>query len=118
MRALQHARTQTSVLTHTPLATYLSAPTAQESEGYAKVLTVLNNFGASALSDESAPDVVTTLQSLIGAFDLDPNRVFDLVLDRRARLRAHTHTCVAKRVREAHRCGRGSGRGEEESMLL
>jgi THO complex subunit 2 len=64
----------------------------EESEGYAKVLTVLNNFGATALSDASAPDVVVALQSLIGCFDLDPNRVFDLVLDRRAqcgiRLRA------------------------------
>ncbi len=49
------------------------------------MLTVLNNFGPTALSAESAPAVVTTLQSLIGCFDLDPNRVFDLVLDRRVR---------------------------------
>ena len=56
----------------------------EESEGYAKVLTVLNNFGATALSERSTPDVVVALQSLIGCFDLDPNRVFDLVLDRRA----------------------------------
>jgi len=56
---------------------------AQESEGYAKVLTVLNNCGSgAALSSSSVADVVRTLQSLIGCFDLDPNRVFDLVLDR------------------------------------
>ena len=56
----------------------------EESEGYAKVLTVLNNFGSTALSERCTPDVVVALQSLIGCFDLDPNRVFDLVLDRRA----------------------------------
>ena len=47
------------------------------------MLTVLNNFGASALRADTVPAVVTSLQSLIGCFDLDPNRVFDLVLDRR-----------------------------------
>ncbi len=54
----------------------------QESEGFSKVLTVLNNAGASALNEADVKDVVRTLQSLIGCFDLDPNRVFDLVLDR------------------------------------
>ena len=70
----------------------------EESEGYAKVLTVLNNFGTTALGESSAPDAVVALQSLIGCFDLDPNRVFDLVLDRRvqcrARLARHRHACV------------------------
>jgi len=54
----------------------------EESEGYAKVLTVLNNGGEAALSAATLPDVVRALQALIGFFDLDPNRVFDLVLDR------------------------------------
>jgi len=53
----------------------------QESEGYAKVLTVLNNASASAITDDNVAAVARTLQSLIGCFDLDPNRVFDLVLD-------------------------------------
>ena len=53
----------------------------QESEGYAKVLTVLNNGSASAITGDSVHSVARTLQSLIGCFDLDPNRVFDLVLD-------------------------------------
>ena len=44
---------------------------------------MLSNFGASALTEDSAADVATSLKSLIGCFDLDPNRVFDLVLDRR-----------------------------------
>ena len=67
----------------------------EESEGYAKVLTVLNNFGATALSERSTPDVVVALQSLIGCFDLDPNRVFDLVLDRRETLlRSHAAFCA------------------------
>ena len=68
----------------------------EESEGYAKVLTVLNNFGSTALSERCTPDVVVALQSLIGCFDLDPNRVFDLVLDRRApcRTRALHSGCV------------------------
>lgn len=56
----------------------------EQSEGYAKVLTVLNNSGAAALSAATLPAVVKALQALIGYFDLDPNRVFDLVLDRRA----------------------------------
>jgi THO complex subunit 2 len=54
----------------------------EESEGYAKVLTVLNNGGDAALSAATLPAVVRALQALIGFFDLDPNRVFDLVLDR------------------------------------
>ena len=57
------------------------------------MLTVLNNFGATALSEASAPDVVVALQSLIGCFDLDPNRVFDLVLDRRVNARPASGSC-------------------------
>ena len=53
----------------------------QESEGYAKVLTVLNNGSASSITADNVHAVARTLQSLIGCFDLDPNRVFDLVLD-------------------------------------
>jgi THO complex subunit 2 len=56
----------------------------EEAEGYAKALTLLNNSArATRLAAGHGAEVVRTLQSLIGCFDLDPNRVFDLVLDRR-----------------------------------
>jgi len=53
---------------------------AEESEGYSKLLTFLilgmkDNHGG---VDE---DKMKYIQELIGAFDLDPNRVLDLVLD-------------------------------------
>ena len=53
----------------------------EESEGYAKLLTVLNNGGEGALSDDTAAAVLSTVLALIGFFDLDPNRVLDLVID-------------------------------------
>jgi len=53
----------------------------EESEGYAKLITTLNRFGADAISEASAAEEIKTVQSLIGYFDLDPNRVFDLLLD-------------------------------------
>ena len=59
----------------------------EESEGYAKALVVLNEAaGGGALRPATLPGVTQALQALIGAFDLDPNRVFDLVLDRCALL--------------------------------
>jgi hypothetical protein len=86
----------------------------EESEGYAKVLTVLNNFGSTALSERCTPDVVVALQSLIGCFDLDPNRVFDLVLDRRAtQLRSRAPCCAC--VRSVCSCVRG---GEEDCFAF
>lgn len=72
----------------------------EESEGYAKVLTVLNNGGEAALSAATLPDVVRALQALIGYFDLDPNRVFDFVLDR----------CAAAPCR-------GAGAGADDILL-
>jgi THO complex subunit 2 len=49
----------------------------EESEGYSKLLTELNTpFDAS-----SVQGVIGNVRALIGHFDLDPNRVFDLVLD-------------------------------------
>eukprot|EP00242_Pyramimonas_sp_CCMP2087_P000427 CAMPEP_0198227194 /NCGR_PEP_ID=MMETSP1445-20131203/108291_1 /TAXON_ID=36898 /ORGANISM="Pyramimonas sp., Strain CCMP2087" /LENGTH=151 /DNA_ID=CAMNT_0043907187 /DNA_START=3 /DNA_END=455 /DNA_ORIENTATION=+ len=53
----------------------------EESEGYSKVITTLNRFGKDAITEESAKAEICTIQSLIGFFDLDPNRVFDLYLD-------------------------------------
>jgi hypothetical protein len=59
---------------------------AQESEGYAKLVTALNRFGKDAITEESVSSEITAVQSLIGYFDLDPNRVLDLLLDWYARL--------------------------------
>lgn len=56
----------------------------EEPEGFAKLITVLNNFGAAALSAESLSGVRMTVLSLIGYFDLDANRALDIVLDRSA----------------------------------
>lgn len=53
----------------------------EESEGYAKLITLLSQRGPDGLTERTAPVVISTLKSLIGHFDLDPNRVFDIVLE-------------------------------------
>ncbi|KAH7352984.1 hypothetical protein KP509_19G073400 [Ceratopteris richardii] len=53
----------------------------EESEGYAKLVTLLSRRGSDGLIKETAPAVISTIKSLIGHFDLDPNRVFDIVLE-------------------------------------
>eukprot|EP00249_Psilotum_nudum_P028878 c38857_g1_i1 orf=121-957(-) len=53
----------------------------EESEGYAKLVTLLSQRGPDGLTEESAPIVISTIKSLIGHFDLDPNRIFDIVLE-------------------------------------
>ncbi|TGZ70789.1 hypothetical protein CRM22_002996 [Opisthorchis felineus] len=47
----------------------------EENEGYAKLITEL------AQASGSMDAVMTQIRSLIGYFDLDPNRVLDLILD-------------------------------------
>ena len=51
----------------------------EESEGYSKLITALAEFGRSG--DGNAAAAIRSVQSLIGYFDLDPNRALDLVLD-------------------------------------
>ncbi|KAI5072915.1 hypothetical protein GOP47_0013021 [Adiantum capillus-veneris] len=53
----------------------------EESEGYAKLVTLLSRRGPDGLIKQTAPAVISTIKSLIGHFDLDPNRVFDIVLE-------------------------------------
>ncbi|RKP27765.1 transcription factor/nuclear export subunit protein 2-domain-containing protein [Syncephalis pseudoplumigaleata] len=58
----------------------------EESEGYAKLVTELvrdmpKNGASTAVLEQQAKDTLLRLQSLIGYFDLDPNRVLDIVLD-------------------------------------
>ncbi|VDD77363.1 unnamed protein product, partial [Mesocestoides corti] len=48
----------------------------EESEGYAKLIVDLSNTPVG-----SAEDCITHVRSLIGYFDLDPNRVLDIILD-------------------------------------
>ncbi|GMH01955.1 hypothetical protein Nepgr_003794 [Nepenthes gracilis] len=52
----------------------------EESEGYAKLVTLLCR-GSEAASTNSSASTVGIIRSLIGHFDLDPNRVFDVVLE-------------------------------------
>ncbi|CAH2033971.1 unnamed protein product [Thlaspi arvense] len=52
----------------------------EESEGYAKLVTLLCRGSASSSHNASAA-TMGIIKSLIGHFDLDPNRVFDIVLD-------------------------------------
>ncbi|XP_064608579.1 THO complex subunit 2-like isoform X2 [Liolophura sinensis] len=50
----------------------------EESEGYAKVITELNQ----EITDDITPtSTLQTIKSLIGCFDLDPNRVLDVMLE-------------------------------------
>jgi len=50
----------------------------EETEGYAKLLSTLNQLTLGASSPES---VVNHVVSSIGYFDLDPNRVCDMTLE-------------------------------------
>ncbi|GAB4828694.1 THO complex subunit 2 [Ancistrocladus abbreviatus] len=52
----------------------------EESEGYAKLVTLLCQ-GSEAASVNASASTVGIIKSLIGHFDLDPNRVFDVVLE-------------------------------------
>ncbi|KAJ9135684.1 hypothetical protein P3X46_032837 [Hevea brasiliensis] len=52
----------------------------EESEGYAKLVTLLCR-GYEDTTENASAATIGILKSLIGHFDLDPNRVFDIVLD-------------------------------------
>ncbi|XP_078433738.1 THO2 [Wolffia australiana] len=52
----------------------------EESEGYAKLVTLLCHRGFLRTVNASTA-AVSLIKSLIGHFDLDPNRVFDIVLE-------------------------------------
>ncbi|KAK2995185.1 hypothetical protein RJ640_005775 [Escallonia rubra] len=52
----------------------------EESEGYAKLVTLLCQ-GSETRSENASGAIVGIIKSLIGHFDLDPNRVFDIVLE-------------------------------------
>ncbi|XP_051144438.1 THO complex subunit 2 isoform X2 [Andrographis paniculata] len=52
----------------------------EESEGYAKLVTLLCQVPESS-SETVSVATVGIIKSLIGHFDLDPNRVFDIVLE-------------------------------------
>eukprot|EP01052_Picozoa_sp_SAG31_P009618 SAG31_NODE_509_length_14732_cov_13.043600_6_plen_1068_part_00 len=52
----------------------------EESEGYSKVVTELCQ-GKTGVTVHTAPSIFEHIQALIGYFDLDPNRCFDLVLE-------------------------------------
>ncbi len=53
----------------------------EDSEGYAKLIAALNQHGSSALNEASIPALLKEITALVGFFDLDPNRVLDLVLE-------------------------------------
>lgn len=57
----------------------------EEPEGFAKLITELNYYFApsSGINDqtESILQMVNRLESLVGYFDLDPNRVIDIILE-------------------------------------
>ncbi|KAG5553632.1 hypothetical protein RHGRI_011505 [Rhododendron griersonianum] len=52
----------------------------EESEGYAKLVTMLCH-GCEESAQNALAATVGIMKSLIGHFDLDPNRVFDIVLE-------------------------------------
>ncbi|PIA63730.1 hypothetical protein AQUCO_00201224v1 [Aquilegia coerulea] len=53
----------------------------EESEGYAKLVTLLCQRSTEALTPNAPGATISIIKSLIGHFDLDPNRVFDIVLE-------------------------------------
>lgn len=50
----------------------------EESEGYAKLITELNN---ESIQHTSPKKMLEIIKSLIGCFNLDPNRVLDIILE-------------------------------------
>lgn len=50
----------------------------EESEGYAKLVVELSRPLEEYIS---ADEIISNMKSLIGYFDLDPNRVLDILLD-------------------------------------
>lgn len=52
----------------------------EESEGYSKLVTLLCQ-GSESSSQNASAATIGIIKSLIGHFDLDPNRVFDIVLE-------------------------------------
>ncbi|XP_020090049.1 THO complex subunit 2 isoform X2 [Ananas comosus] len=53
----------------------------EESEGYAKLVTLLCQGGLDSINRNTSRVTISIIKSLIGHFDLDPNRVFDIVLE-------------------------------------
>ncbi|XP_062207878.1 THO complex subunit 2-like isoform X2 [Phragmites australis] len=53
----------------------------EESEGYAKLVTLLFQVGSDLACQNASSVTISIIKSLIGHFDLDPNRVFDIVLE-------------------------------------
>ncbi|XP_058108394.1 THO complex subunit 2 isoform X2 [Magnolia sinica] len=53
----------------------------EESEGYAKLVTLLCESGSEVSTRSTSAAKISIIKSLIGHFDLDPNRVFDIVLE-------------------------------------
>ncbi|XP_068660653.1 THO complex subunit 2-like isoform X2 [Aristolochia californica] len=53
----------------------------EESEGYAKLITLFCQNCSETSSQYLSAALISTIKSLIGHFDLDPNRVFDIVLE-------------------------------------
>lgn len=53
----------------------------EESEGYAKLVTLLCQGGLDSTIENTSTVTISIIKSLIGHFDLDPNRVFDIVLE-------------------------------------
>lgn len=54
---------------------------AEESEGWAKLLGFLVHSASSTVDNGNGDAATKHVRSLIGAFDLDPNRVLDVALD-------------------------------------
>ncbi|KAK9463076.1 transcription factor/nuclear export subunit protein 2-domain-containing protein [Lipomyces oligophaga] len=53
----------------------------EESEGYAKLIVEIHTASYSTNNMDLVPKTVETITSLIGYFDLDPNRALDIFLD-------------------------------------
>ena len=50
----------------------------EENEGFAKLVVELNQ---SNINSDNIQNVISNIEALIGCFNLDPNRVLDIILD-------------------------------------
>ncbi len=53
----------------------------EESEGFSKVVVLLDGLGNEAAASDDGGQVYDRLVAIIGFFDLDPSRVIDLIMD-------------------------------------
>lgn len=73
----------------------------EETEGYSKLITELYTAGYSASPLDIVEQTMNNVKSMIGYFDLDPNRVLDILLDVAANSLVANHRFFVQLLKES-----------------